>query len=76
MGKKTETPRSFSPVKLRRLRGDRAFHTLAVEITQRTGVDMHPETLRLYEAGKSEPRTEKLAAIAAYFGVAIDALFE
>jgi hypothetical protein len=68
--------KKFSPGKLAKLRGDMAYHIVATEIGQRTGVMLHPDTLRRYEDGRSEPVSENLAAIAAYFGVAIDDLFE
>ena len=73
---KVKEPRRFSPGKLKRLRGDRQFYVLAAEILKRTGEQVSPEVLRKYEDGSSVPGGEKLAAMAAYFGVQIDELFE
>ena len=74
--KKYDVLKTFSPANLARLRGDRAYHTLAVEITQKTGVAMHPDTLRKWEDGTNLPTGEKLAALGAFFGIPIDDLFE
>jgi len=71
----TKKLKRFSAAKLIRLRGDKQYHTLAVEITQRTGVDVHPDSIRKWETGTT-PGGDKLAAMAAYFGISVDDLFE
>lgn len=76
MAPRKSAPPKFNPEKLRSLRGDRAYHVLAVEIAQKTGVSIHFNTLKSYEEEGSVPGGEKLSALAAYFGIAIDDFFE
>jgi len=66
----------FSHRKFRELCGDKSRPDLAFSIRHKTGVKVSMESIRHYQRGDCNPNSEKLAAIAEYFGTSIDYLFE
>ena len=76
MAAKATRLKRFSPEKLRRLRGDLSHVMLSAKITEKTGVDINPMTLRKWEDGEMIPGSDRLAAVANFFGIPIDDLFE
>ena len=67
---KPKAPGSFSPEKLRELRGDRSRRELA------QALNVTEQTLYKWESRRSVPGANEIAALATVLGVKLEALFE
>lgn len=69
-------PRTWSPRIFERFLGKRSDWDFALQVREKTGVTIGPDSIRTYRKGRSVPPMKKAAAIAATLGVSLDDLVE